>query len=371
MNFKNEFDLQSGFIHLNNAGVTPLTKACAAAMHLALDDAMRFGFHGYEKLMPKISEARGIVANFINVKPSQVAFVHNCSTAISLMAFGLPLYSGDKVLITDQEYPSNRYPWFSRAQKDNLEIVEFKSEESGKINWEKFIDCIDNKTKVVVLSWVQYATGVRAPLKKISERARKFGAWVVVDVIQGLGVIPFDFVESGVDAICCGSHKWLCGPLGHGFLALTEELCTQVYPIIQGAFTFADSELPFDKNRLPHASALRFESGAPNFLSTIGLAESIKVFQKIGLDNIYKKSMELRRTILNRVTQSGYTIKGEVSDESGSPIVSFIPKTNVTSYVEKLKASRISFALRSGGIRLSPHAFNSIEELNLALDLLV
>ncbi|OQW49140.1 MAG: hypothetical protein A4S09_03495 [Proteobacteria bacterium SG_bin7] len=364
MEIRNQFDHSQEFIHLNNAGITPLSLPCQEAMIEAVKYMGQTGAHGYYALAPRLEVARKTVADFINVKTDQVAFVNNCSTAISIFAFGIPMNAGSEIILSDQEYPSNRYPWHSRAKRDNLVITEIKSESDGKINWDKFISSIGPKTKVVAISWVQYATGVRAPLKQISEKAKKFGAVVVVDVIQGLGAIPFDFKFEGVDAICCGSHKWLCAQIGHGFLAVTLELSEKVYPFVQGALTFGTPDTLFDAKRSPHNTAGRFESGGINIIGSLGLAASINLFQKIGQENIYSSAMGLRRRLTEGLKNQGVKIVAEVPDEQGSPIVTFLPKNSVQEVANRLSENKISFAPRFGGIRVSPHAFNTKEEID-------
>ncbi len=364
MNFRENFDLKQDLIHFNNAGVTPLSLPCQNAMIEVTQYTAQCGFHGYGSLFPKLDNARATVAKFINVKPEQVAFVYNCSTAISLFAFGIPLKKGDEIILSDQEYPSNRYPWHNRAHRDDLTLTEIKSEPDGKINWDKFISSIGPKTKVIAVSWVQYATGIRAPLKQISEKAKKVGAVVIVDVIQGLGAIPFDFQAEGVDAICCGSHKWLCAQLGHGFLAVTPELGEKVYPLIQGALTFGTPDVPFDAKRSPHKTAARFESGGINVVGALGLAASMDLFDRVGRENIYSAAMNLRQRLIDKLKSQGIKIVGDVSGEQGSPIVTFLPKNPVEDVVKRLTENKISFAQRFGGIRISPHAFNTGEEVD-------
>ncbi len=365
MRLRDYFDQTRGLIHLNNAGVTPLSIPCQDAIIAATEYTAQYGFHGYELFFPRLEKARTTVANFINVRPNQIAFVANCSTAISLFAFGLPVKAGDEILISDQEYPSNRYSWHNRAKRDQLKIVEVKSEADGSINWEKFVAAISAKTKIVAISWIQYGTGIRAPLKLISEKAKKVGAVVIVDVIQGLGAIPFDFIAEGVDAICCGSHKWLCGQLGHGFLAVTPELGERVYPFIQGALTFGTPDVPFSADRNPHPTAARFESGGINVIGSLGLAASMDLFTQYGKDKIYQDAMGLRRILIDKLKAKGLKIAAEVKEEEGSPIVTFFPKTPLSEVAARLAEKKISFAQRFGGIRISPHAFNTAEEIDL------
>jgi cysteine desulfurase / selenocysteine lyase len=365
MPLRKYFNHSKGFIHLNNAGVTPLSIPCEDAIVGATQYSSSHGFHGYDLFFPKLEQARKTIGDFINVDSKQIAFVNNCSTAISLFAFGLDLKKGDEIVISDQEYPSNRYPWFNRAHRDGLVVTEIKSEADGKINWEKFIAAIGPKTRVIPISWVQYATGVRAPLKEISAKAKKVGAVVVVDVIQGLGVIPFDFKELGVDAVACGSHKWLCGQLGHGFLAVSSELSEKVYPLIQGALTYGTPELPFDVKNPMHKTAARFESGGINVIGSMGLAASVSMFNEVGKENIYREAMALRDYLIATLKAKGLRVAAELPAAQSSPIVTFFPKTPVEEVSRKLAEKKISFAPRFGGIRISPHAFNTKEEIDL------
>ena len=179
------------------------------------------------------------------------------------MALGLSYEAGQEIVLCDQEYPSNAYPWYEAARHHSLEVKCIASSPNLNLQIENLLEAITEKTKVVALSWVQYQSGTCMDLKTIKQRCESVGAWLVVDAIQGLGVVPFPHHEVVPDVICGGTHKWLCGPLGHGFLVTSEAHRAQLNPIMHGAITYGTPEDLVVPGKAMRTDCGRFEPGNP------------------------------------------------------------------------------------------------------------
>jgi cysteine desulfurase/selenocysteine lyase len=371
--FAAEFPIPSNTILMNSAGISPMPRSAEASiteMLRKLQQEIHFDHVGVFQIA---DHCRSNLAKLINCSHERVALTANCASAISMVAFGIQFKKGEKILFWDQEYPSNAFPWVEAARRSNAEVEVLKSHENLDLDHQKLIEKIKPGVRVVALSWVQFQSGVTSPLKEISAACRKVGAWLVVDVIQGLGVVPFDFKESGVHAACGGSHKWLSGPLGSGFLALSDELFENIDPILVGANTFNAIGNPFEIAAAWHPDARRFEPGAPAVLNLAGWSSSIELYLKTGIDRIHKKALSLSLSICEGVSEKGFHVLGTSDlNKRQSPIVTFRAKND--SLRDKtyaaLKSLKVAYSPRGGGIRLSPHAFNTNEEVSRILEIL-
>ena len=328
-----------------------------------------YGTLGIGALLKEYESARESVAALIGARPDDVSMMQTCAAAISQVALGIDLESGDEIVRFDQEYPSNAYPWHVAAERAGARVIVVPSEADLHISTEKLIDCIGPRTRVVAVSWVQYSTGAVADLAAISKRCQESGAWLVVDAIQGLGVIPFNMSELGVDIVCGGTHKWLCGPLGHGFLVMSESKRKAIQPLLHGAITYGTPDDLVDPKKMPRTDPSRFEPGTPLLLGAVGCAAAIDHLLEAGIKKIHREAMRLANRLREDIQATGGTVvspNGNHSSESAqSPITTFRPPGETHFLVSELKKERVAFAERGGGIRLSPHALNTDADLEV------
>jgi len=373
--FSSYMNLDPGVIHLNNAGVAPMSNPAKKKAIEALTVMNERGFLGVGELIAAYQEARALLALLVGAEPQQVAFMQTTAAAISQVAFGIKLKPEDEVVILSQEYPSNFYPWKLACKESGASLKVVACEEDFSIPWEALVAAITPKTRVVAVSWVQFQTGSTIDLKSLAEVChRQPNCWLVVDVIQGLGAIPFDMKTMGVDAICGGSHKWLCGPLGQGFLVLAKHRITELSPLLQGAFTYGTPEDPIQENPVPRLEAIRYEPGSPMILGAVGMGASIQMLLELGVENIYQHGQALRQYLSAGLQKQGHRVfnphvasRATGCGDRPSAILTFVPKFSVEAVKLAFQKNNITFAARAGGIRLSPHGFNSIEELERLL----
>ena len=312
----------------------------------------------------------------MGVPSNQVSFFQTCAAAISQVALGLRLQPGAEIVLPDQEYPSNAYPWHRAAERAGGRVVLVPSDPDLAVHVDRIISAIKPQTRVVALSWVQFQSGATVDLAPIAAAAHAHGAWLVVDAIQGLGVRAFDLAALGVDAVCGGTHKWLMGPLGHGFLALAPGRRAELTPLVHGAMTYGTPDDAVDPRAQPRDDPRRFEPGAPLLVGAIAGAASIALLNEIGLARIAAENQQLRERVVTHAAARGFSVLQP--HQGHSAIVTMrLPNDSggarAAAKVAALRQAGISVAARGGGIRVAPHIHNTgddIDRLFSALDTL-
>lgn len=346
---------EPGPIHLNNAGVAPITSRCEQAI-TSTAHTMREGSLGMGKLLRRYEQSRITFARLVGGDAQNLAFFQTCAAAISQVAFGFPLSAGDRIVRLDQEYPSNAYPWHRAAERAGAVVDVVASADDYSIDHDAIVAAIGPQTKVVALSFVQFQTGATLDVARVVEAAHKVGAVVVLDAIQGLGVLPFNMDALGVDAVCGGTHKWLLGPVGHGFLALSSSMRERLTPILQGAITYGTPDDPVDVHKAIRSDVRRFEPGTPLMYGAIGGAASVELLLEVGQPRILAAASAVSHHIEALARARGFVVR----PRSQSPIIAFVPGAmNPRALADALIDDDISVGVRGGGLRLAPHAFNT------------
>lgn len=353
---------------LNAAGIARCSlPAVEAIQHVA--SLMTGGGAAFSEELGIHEAARTSLAKLVGVESEQLSMFHTCAAAISQVALGFPLREGDEVLTWDQEYPSNAYPWHAAAKRAGARVHVVASEPNLDVDSEKLIAAIGPKTRVVAISWVQFQTGAMTDLKAVSEACRKVGAWLVVDAAQGLGVLPFDLKELGVDVVCGATHKWLCGPVGHGFAAFADGRRDEIAPLSQGAITYGTPDEPTDPSREPRRDPRRFEPGNPLMLGAAGAGAAAELAMSCGVETLLAEALRLADKLADGLRARGCEVLGRREGQLRSPIVTFRPRGDVRRMYRALDEAKVSYAPRAGGVRFSPHAYNTDDEIERVLQL--
>ncbi len=378
--FVSPFNSTSGdaseLFHFNNAGQTPM---CRPALVMLEKWARRFyeeGAHVYPSLVKEMSEARKAVADVLGCQARELAFFQSAAGAISQVALGFDFKPGDEIIVWEQEYPSNLYPWNEAARRTGAKLVIAKNEPDFSTPVEALQRLITPRTRLIASSWVQFRTGAMLDLEALVELARPKGIFTCIDIIQGAGLLPFDFQASGIDAACGGSHKWMTGAHGAGFLALREENLERLTPLMFGAATITSPDYAPDLNGRPRSDSQRFEPGGKAFLEILALAEAAKLITDTGIARIAQEAEWLARNLMHGLREHGYVINSPHGPSHfRGAIVSFKPGPDspLKSFAEiekRLSDNHVSYGLRPPGVRLSPHAFNTLDEIERVLKLL-
>lgn len=350
-------------IHFDHASVGPISLRAAEAMQQNASDHSRLGFDPAWR--DDIERVRHQVAWLVGSKPQNIAFVQNTSFGVSLAANGIDWRQGDNVVLPAQEFPSNYYPWLNLAPQ-GVEVRPVAAPD-GHASIDDIAAAIDDRTRLVALSAVQYSNGFRYDLAALGELCRTRGVLLVVDGTQAVGALQIDVEASGVDVLAVSSHKWLLGPPGIGFVSLSARALDVIQPSVVGWLSVTDP-FAFDYRLDLPASASRFEPGTENVIGIVGLGGTISLLQEFGTSWVEDRVLQLTDQICHEVTTRGFVLQSPRHDGHGSGIVIFSkPGVDPEHLYGRLTAAGVKCAVRAGGIRFSPHYYNTPEEIEVAV----
>jgi 5-histidylcysteine sulfoxide synthase len=306
--FKKQFGFRTDLIHLNNAGLAPISTPSYETIRHWAERFHAEGVHCGDDYLAEVEKTRGSLSRLIGCKRQEVAFFQSTAAAISQVAFGMKLNPNDEILMWDQEYASNLYPWKAAAELAGARLRLVSSGPALETPVQRLVSEITDRTRVIAVSWVQFQSGAITDLEELTRVAREMGIWVVLDIIQGLGLFPFDFARLGVDAVCGGSHKWLASPVGVGYLAIREDRVRELRPILMGAQTYGSCDDPVDLVCSPKPDALKFEPGSKQVLEILGLGASVDLFLATGISVVQHEAQRLATRLRSGLSEAGYAI---------------------------------------------------------------
>ncbi len=360
--YANMFPVRERLVYLNHAAVAPLCKPAADAMKHLADDCLENGSLHYGQWMAVYEGLREAAAKLVNADAREIALVKNTSEGIATVALGLDWKPGDRMVAFKEEFPANYYPW-KRLEPKGVEVVWLSVEDPLER-----VEEAARGAKLLSISFVQFLSGYRAPIREIGDICHRHNCFFMVDAIQGLGAFPLDVRECHIDALAADGHKWLLGPEGCGILYISHELQERVEPIEFGWTNVAKYADYASRDMALRQDAGRYECGTLNTIGCFGLHASIKFLLEVGVGEIGPVVLSLGTRIAEGVQARGCEVLGNRTPENGSGIVSFRkPGVPPEETVRKLKALNIMAAPRAGWVRTSPHFYISPVEIDRML----
>ncbi|WP_037320662.1 aminotransferase class V-fold PLP-dependent enzyme [Amycolatopsis orientalis] len=364
---RERFPAANRWAYLNHAGICPLPTSSVEAMHRQAVEVSLDGEFTYAAHSEAVERARVSAATLMGVPARDVAFVKNTSTGLGFVANGLEWSAGDRVVIPDLEFPSTLYPWLALADRGVVVDRVRPDGPGGRLTTEAFAEVIaaGPPPRLVVTSWVQFGRGWRVDLAALSRLCREAGALFCVDVIQGLGVLPARLADWGVDFAMADGHKWLLGPQGCGVLYVRESCLDLLRPLEPGWNSVVHREEWDNLAYAPDDTARRLEGGMPNIAGILGLGASIDLLLSAGVDEIWSHVDGLGDRLSAGLTEIGATVLTDRAEGHRSGIVSaHVDGPPVPLLAERLKSRGIAVSARSGGLRVSPHGYNTEEDID-------
>jgi selenocysteine lyase/cysteine desulfurase len=366
---KQEFNLQQDLIYLNHAAVSPWPARTAKAVQTFAEANMIEGSLHYPEWLHKESELRRQAMCMLNAPSADdIALLKNTSESLSVVAYGLDWKKGDNIVSSNQEFPSNRIVWESLASKG----VEFREADLGSSSSpeDALFSCVDEKTKLITISSVQYGTGLRIDLKQIGEFCGQRSILLCVDAIQSLGAIQFDVQDMNADFVMADGHKWMFGPEGLAIFYTKPEARDRLN-LNQYGWHMVEALGDFDRREWQSArTARRFECGSPNMLGTHALNASLSLLMEIGMERVEKQVLRRSEYLIGKISAHDnleLITSGAKNRYAG---IITVKKFNVANerLFQHLSDNNIFCALRGGGVRLSPHFYTPIEHLDQAIE---
>jgi len=372
MNLQQEFPLKHDLIHLNHAAVAPWPRRTRHAVMKFADENMVCGSMNYLAWLKVESQLRDQLKQLINASSSQdIALLKSTSEALSVVAYGLDWRAGDNVVISDEEFPSNRIVWQS-LQPQGVEVRQARLNVSNKTPEESLRDLCDDRTRVLSVSSVQYASGLRLELESLGQYCRDNGILFCVDAIQSVGAVVFDVQKDHIDFAMADGHKWMLGPEGLAFF-YTNPAAREKLKLTQFGWHMVEHVGDYDRadwNIAPDSR--RFECGSPNMLGIHALSTSLSLLLEIGMKTVESEIHRRTGQIIDYLENHKHTTllsSRKINRRAG--IVTFRHDTFATESLYKhLTGNNVMCAMRGGGIRFSPHFYTPLEKIQKALELI-
>lgn len=358
------FPVTENYVYLNHSAVSPLSTRVRDAMAAIIDDVTRNGSDNYFDWLQTYERTRAAAARLVNARAHEIAFMPNTSAAISAVAAGLDWREGDTVVTCNVEFPANIYPWM-RLEAERGVRLKFAPERDGRIDISELLSLVDERTRVVTISWVQFSSGFRADLQTIGRFCRERGILFFVDVIQGLGGLKLDVERDFVDACAADAHKYLIGPEGAALLYVSDRVIDRIKPTVVGWTSVKNysKHMPY---RLDYREgAGRFECGTLNTVGVYGLGAAIDLFLETGPEAIEEYLLGLSDYLTEQLAAKGYEIVSSRMPKEKSPVVTCKhPRHAPESLYKLLAQQKIITAPRANRLRVSPHFYNTRDDID-------
>lgn len=355
--FRREMPITERWAYFDHAAVAPLTGRAQRAVNAWAEEYATNGDANSTRHVREVERTRQRGAALIGAVPEEIALVPSTSAGINLVAEGFPWQAGDNVVFPANEFPANQYPWLNLASRGvEARRVEFPD---GRVDWSRMAEACDDRTRIIALSWVGYATGYRVDLDEAVQFARERGAHLFVDAIQGLGVFPIDVVATPIDFLAADGHKWMLGPEGAGLFYLRREHLELLRPTAVGWHSVAHSSdyARIELNLRPNAA--RFEGGSWNMAGFLGLGASLELLLAYGAKAIAERVLAVTNAICERLQSLGADIASSREPGHASGIVSFtFPGVDSATVRKQCLDRGVVLNNRAGRIRISAHAYN-------------
>ncbi len=359
-----EFNLDDDIVYLNHAAVSPWPQRTEKAVNAFCRENVTIGSKKYTNWLKVESHLKQQLAELINAKSSdEIALVKNTSEALSFIAYGLSWQTGDNIVTSDEEFPSNMIPWESLANKGvTVKKTSLKNTDDPT---DRLIQQMDDQTRLLTISSVQYASGLQVDLKRLGQACQQKGVLFCIDAIQSIGAFPFDVQAYQADFVMADGHKWMLGPEGLGVFYCRQQTMDQL-ELTQFGWHMVEDMGNYDTPIWTTAlSARRFECGSPNMLSIHALSASISLLLETGMHSISTAIMSRGQYIIDKILNEDALILLTQPNPNGNNIIVFkLADERTKELFSYLTENNVICAMRGGGIRFSPHFYTP----NLAID---
>lgn len=368
MGWQNEFPQAEQLVYLNHAAVSPWPLRTQNAVAAFTEENVRWGATDYPAWLKVEQQLRQRLQRLINA-PSidDIALQKNTSEALSVIAYGFPWQRGDNVVISNHEFPSNRIVWESLTRLGvQVRVADLNNSTNPE---QRIIDQIDNKTRLLSISSVQYASGLKIDCQKLGSACKDKGVLFCIDAIQSIGAHRFDAQRYQADFVVADGHKWMLGPEGLALFYSIPE-AREKLQLTQYGWHMVKHRGKYDRLEWePAENAQCFECGSPNMLGAYALNASLSLLDEVGMETVETQIQENVSYLIDKLSElTDIHLISPTDIQRRAGIVTFkhraisSPKLHQT-----LMENNIICAHRGGGIRFSPHFYTSLEKLDRAL----
>lgn len=373
MNYSDYFPQKKGLIYLNHAAVAPWPSLTAEAVKHFAEENVTVGAWHYPQWLATEKTLREIARRLINAPSEEdIALVKNTSEGLSIVASGLDWQTGDNIVTSNEEFPSNRIPWEALAHQGvELRQADLAAEATPE---DSLLAQVDKRTRLLTISSVQYASGLKINLERLGQFCRQQDILFCVDAIQSLGALRFDCQAIHADFVVADGHKWMLGPEGIGLFYCPPKAREQLR-LHQFGWHMVEAVGDYDREDWRIArSARRFECGSLNMIGIVALKESLSLLlEEVGIDRIEQAVLANTAYLAQKIqAEPKLELLSSQFPERYSGITTFKRReTDLPALHRYLMEQGVVCAQRGNGIRFSPHFYISREQLDHALALVL
>ncbi len=371
--FRQQMPVAGRWAYFDHAAVAPLPQPARVVVEQWAAEASEEGDTRWPQWAARLEELRRHAAQLIGARPDEIAFVPNTTAGINLVAEAFPWREGDNVVVPANEFPSNVYPWMNLAHRGvEARLVPIDRRQSFLA---QLAAASDRRTRLIAVSWVSYSDGWRVDLAELVDFAKRRQVRILLDAIQGLGLLPIDVGQYPIDYLVADGHKWLLGPEGAALLFIRHEHLDFLRPlnvgwhsVVQG-HDFAHIELAL------RPDAARYEGGSPNMVGCLALGASVDLLESFGLSKdrspLAEHVLEILDELAKRIVHFGGQLVGPWAPQHRSGILAFhLPQVDPHFARRSFLAQGVVLSCRNGALRISPHAYCDQEDINRFADAL-
>lgn len=367
--YRAEFPIFDHTTYLNSCSLGPLSRRSGEALQQYSDAWSEFGAPvWWAKWMPKIEEAKERFARLIGAGTHEVTIAHSISSALSSVASAFEYSTRRRVVCADLDFPTIPYQWMAK-EREGVQVTFARSPDGIRVPLDAYGRLVDRNTSLVATSHVFYTTGAIQPIRALADLAHSHGARLIVDGYHSVGVFPVDVKALDVDIFVGGVLKWLLGGPGLTFIYVREGLLQELQPTVTGWFG-VDDQFAFDAQHLVRAAdADRFQLGTPAMSTVYTGIAGMDMVLEAGPERIGERLRLLTSRVMDRATKDGFTVLSPDEPEERGGIV-MLEAANPRQTVKDLAARHFTVDYRPGRVRISPHFYNTTEDVDRLMETL-
>jgi len=360
-------------IFMAHAGVTALPRVVAdAVINYTLQSCENHQEFG--EVLVRINQARKVCADFIGAHADEIALLGPTSLGLSLVANGIPWQPGDELICYADDYPANVYPWMELARRGVI-VRYLEPERRGELTPELVQAALTPRTRLVALASCNFLTGYRIDVDAIGRLLHERGVLFCLDAIQTLGAAPVRVDH--VDFLSADAHKWMLGPMAIGIVFVRREHFELLRPTLIGAWNVRSPNFITQGAIDFQPTAQRYEPGVLNVAGVYGMRAALELLASAGIDRVHARLLDLKRALTTPLLAAGCQFLGPVDGPNASAITTFYhPGRDSALLFQVLEQHGIVASIRfdrSGAqyIRLSPHFYNTLDEVARVVEVLL
>lgn len=351
------FPAAERYTYLNTAAAPPISLLAAREGKRYYDEMAEHADVAWDRWLSQVEQVREKLAKFLHAEPRSIAFTYSTSHGMNLIA-GILQHCGD-VLCPADEFPSCTLPWLQ--QRYRVHFV--RSRDCGVVDLEDVQRSITAKTRILVASYVQFATGFRQDLVSMGRLCRERKLIFVVDATQGMGVFPIDVVASNIDFLVFSGYKWAQAGYGVGGLYVAPRFLNTNSLPVAGWWSVRDPEAVINDRLDLKETAAALEVGSPHFAGIFALGGALALFEEIGAVQIEQRIHQLTDYLHQRLDKEGLKIASpRIRDQRSG--ITIIEMRNAPEVVKSLAEKKIIVSARGKGLRVSVHVFNNFDDID-------